>query len=146
MANRLRVLLSPSRLTGFLLAVTAVFLVGLRPGLPAVADPTEPAQPRGAGHGSGSGSLQLPAGQQLTGEPIRVPLAAAGWTTILSENFEGTWPSGNWHTFDNDSPPSTNGEYYWANRCVGHNSGRSAWSVGGGADGLGLTCGTTYPC
>jgi hypothetical protein len=144
--TELRTRLSRSRLTGFVLVATAVLLVGLLLGLPALANPTEPVQPPGRGHGSGSGSLSLPAGQRLTGEPIRVPLSTAGWTTVLSENFEGTWPSANWYVFDNDSPPSTYGEYYWANRCAGHNSSRSAWGIGGGAQGSSLACGATYPC
>jgi len=143
MAKKLRVLLSPARLTGFLLAVTAVFLVGLLPGLPTIADPTQPGSPRRASHSSGL--LHLPAGQErLVGEPIRVPLSTAGWTTILYENFEGTWPSAGWRTFDDDG--ATNGEYYWANRCAGHYSNRSAWGIGGGAQGSSLDCGAVYPC
>jgi len=145
MTSDLRARLSQSRLTGFLVAATVVLLIGLLLGLPALADPEQPVPPPGRGYGSGSGSLSLPADQRLTGEPILVPLASAGWTTVLSENFEGTWPSAGWYVFDNDSPPSTYGEYYWANRCSGHNSTSSAWCIGGGANGSSLSCGASYP-
>jgi len=146
MTSDLRARLSRSRLTGFILAASAILLIGLLLGLPALADPEQPVPPPGRGYGSGSGSLSLPAGQRLTGEPIRVSLSAAGWTTVLSENFEGTWPSTNWYVFDNDSPPSTNGEYYWAKRnCLAHAGSYSAWGIGGGANGSSLACGASYP-
>ncbi|MFQ6115897.1 MAG: hypothetical protein ACE5NG_17695, partial [bacterium] len=33
------------------------------------------------------------------------------WTVIMTEDFEGFFPSGSWSAFDNDG--SINGEYYW---------------------------------
>lgn len=69
---------------------------------------------------------------------------AAGWTTILSEGFEGSWPTAEWRVFDNDA--TMNGEYFWAKRnCRAHTGSFSAWGVGGGADGSGQACGTNYP-
>ena len=91
----------------------------------------------------------IPDGEVDT-RPVRpaddVPSAPAEWTTIFEENFESTaWPaSSGWSVFDDDG--TTGGEYYWANRCSGRASARSAWAVGGGASGRGLACGATYPC
>lgn len=48
----------------------------------------------------------------LAGMPtIHVSLLSQGWTNIMTEDFEGTWPSTGWRVFDNDG--ATNGEYYW---------------------------------
>ena len=72
-------------------------------------------------------------------------LAPADWSAVFSENFESTsWPaSGGWSVFDDDR--TTGGEHYWANRCSGRASTRSAWAIGGGPSGGFLSCGTTYP-
>ncbi len=80
-------------------------------------------------------------------QPVEfAPSAPDEWSTVFSENFESTsWPTGTvWSVFDDDG--TTGGEYYWANRCSGRASVRSAWAVGGGASGSGLACGATYPC
>lgn len=79
--------------------------------------------------------------RQETGNPSSyVPV---GWTTIFSDDMEGTFPGG-WNVFDNDG--ATNGTYYWAKRnCRPHGGSYSAWVVGGGADGGNLTCGSDYP-
>jgi uncharacterized repeat protein (TIGR01451 family)/CSLREA domain-containing protein len=75
---------------------------------------------------------------QPTPTPIPLP-----YTTIISENFEGTFP-GPWIVFDNDG--ATNGEYYWAKRnCRPYSGSYSGWAVGGGASGAGLGCGSYYP-
>ena len=67
----------------------------------------------------------------------------SGWTTILSEDFEGAFP-GSWQVFDNDG--ATNGEYHWAKRnCRPYAGSYSGWGVGGGADGTSLSCGSNYP-
>jgi hypothetical protein len=67
----------------------------------------------------------------------------AGWETIISEDFEGTFP-GEWDVFDNDD--ETNGTYFWAKKDCNPNAGSySAWAVGGGTDGSALTCGSDYP-
>jgi hypothetical protein len=68
---------------------------------------------------------------------------SAGWQTIFSDDFEGTFP-GEWDVFDNDGP--TNGTYYWAKKDCNPNAGSySAWAVGGGAQGSALACGSDYP-
>lgn len=60
---------------------------------------------------------------------------ATGWVTIMSETFEGAFPSGLWRTFDNDGP--TNGEYYWDDDDYKPYAGSwSAWAANGGANGL----------
>jgi serine protease AprX len=67
--------------------------------------------------------------------------AAGGWTTIVTENFEGSFP-GVWDVHDDDS---TNGLYYWGKRdCRPYNGSYSGWGVGGGS-GAGLSCGSNYP-
>jgi len=47
----------------------------------------------------------------LQAAPVGVSLAANGWTNIMTEDFDGTWPAPGWTVFDNDG--MTNGEYYW---------------------------------
>ncbi len=95
--------------------------------------------------GSGLGRLELEIDPAMLAsqQSIDVELGPDQWQTVLSENFEGTWPTGNWQVFDGDD--ATNGEYYWSNRCTGKNSARSAWAVGGGANGSSLSCGDHYP-
>jgi len=67
----------------------------------------------------------------------------AGWETIFSDDFEGTFP-GDWNVFDIDG--ATNGEYFWAQKDCNPSAGSySAWAVGGGADGSALACGSDYP-
>lgn len=65
------------------------------------------------------------------------------WTTILSEDFEGSFP-GSWNLQDDKTGY---GEYYWGQRsCETYNaSGNSGWAVGAGADGQNLLCGANYP-
>lgn len=68
---------------------------------------------------------------------------AAGWVTVMEENFEGTFP-GQWNVFDNNG--STGGEYYWAKRnCRPYQGSYSGWAVGGGANGSSLSCGSNFP-
>jgi hypothetical protein len=58
-----------------------------------------------------------------------------GWTQIMSEGFEGIFPSGLWHVFDNDG--STNGEYYWDDTSYkSHTGAWSGWCAKGGMNGL----------
>lgn len=131
-----------SLLIGFLLVV-AVGLTDVWFSLPAGADPPTPEPSIGTGHGDATLRLPSAVKRWAGAEPIRVSLAPAGWTTILSENFEGPWPSGNWYVFDNND--TTYGEFYWANVCLGRNSSYSVWATGGGSDGYSLSCGTYYP-
>lgn len=145
MTPKLRARRPQPRLFSLVLPVLTAFLTGLLLSLTVMASPPEQASPRG----TGSGTLWRPLApsQQGRSNAIRIPLSPDQWTTILSENFEGTWPppASNWMVFDNDNPPSTNGEYFWANRCAGRNSTRSAWGIGGGANGHALACGASYP-
>ena len=68
---------------------------------------------------------------------------SAGWTTIVSTDFEGTWP-GPWVVDDNDG--AMGGEYYWGKRnCRAYSGSSSGWGVGAGAQGSGLGCGANYP-
>jgi hypothetical protein len=67
----------------------------------------------------------------------------AGWTTIFSDDLEGTFPSA-WNVFDNDG--GVYGEYYWAKKnCRPYAGNYSAWVVGGGLDGSILPCNNEYP-
>jgi len=69
-------------------------------------------------------------------------LTPGAWCTIMSENFEGSFPSG-WTVADRYSGY---GEYYPAKRnCRPHSGSYSGWLVGGGAQGSGLGCGANYP-
>ncbi len=68
------------------------------------------------------------------------PPPPAEWVTILSENFEGTFPGSTWDVFDND-PDS--GRYYWGKRnCRPRSGSYSAWSAGDGD--TTLSCGSDY--
>lgn len=76
----------------------------------------------------------------LTPTPTPVP---GGYSTIVSADFEGTFPSP-WVTFDNNG--GSFGEYYWGKRnCRPYTGSYSGWAVGGGANGSGLGCGSNYP-
>jgi hypothetical protein len=81
-----------------------------------------------------------------TGRSVYLPIVITPvipWTTIVSETFEGSFP-GVWVVSDNDG--STNGTYYWAKRnCRPYAGSYSGWSVGGGANGAALGCGSNYP-
>ena len=69
--------------------------------------------------------------------------ACAGWTTITSMDFEGTFP-GSWSVFDADG--ATYGEYYFAKKnCRSYGGSYSGWAIGGGAAGSALSCGANYP-
>ncbi|MDI6752014.1 MAG: fibronectin type III domain-containing protein [bacterium] len=59
----------------------------------------------------------------------------SGWTQIMTEGFEGSFPSGPWHVFDDDG--STNGEYYWDDTLYKSHTGVwSGWCAKGGMNGL----------
>jgi hypothetical protein len=105
-------------------------------------------------------AMQTPPGQPgasaprriSTSVPYRAPAAGApgpagtNWTLIAEEHFEGqTWPPAGWETFDNDLPPSQNGEYCWRNVAFqGFQSPHSAWPAAGCANGLNPAA-STYP-
>ncbi len=66
----------------------------------------------------------------------------AGWTNIMTEDFEGSFPDP-WDIVDD---VAGYGEYYWAKRnCRPRSGSYSGWGVGGGADGGSLPCGADYP-
>ena len=67
----------------------------------------------------------------------------ASWTTIISENFEGSFP-GVWNVFDNNG--NSYGVYTWGKRtCRPYAGSYSGWGVGGGTNGAALSCGSNYP-
>ncbi len=67
---------------------------------------------------------------------------AAGWVTLMSENFEGSFPAG-WQLVDQGSGPGT---FTWGKRaCRPSGGGFSGWAVGGGANGADLACASDYP-
>jgi len=79
---------------------------------------------------------------EASGE-VGLPEDMAGWTNIMTEDFESDFP-GTWDVLDDTG--AADGEYYWAKRnCRPHSSSYSGWGVGGGADGSSLSCGANYP-
>jgi hypothetical protein len=68
-------------------------------------------------------------------QPQNTGLATTGWQNIMSEDFEGAFPTGSWAAYDGDGV--TDGEYYWdEDDYKPHWGSRSAWCANGGADGL----------
>jgi hypothetical protein len=79
-----------------------------------------------------------------TPTPTPTPTGGPGCVTIVSEDFEGSFPGTTWRVFDNNG--TTNGEYYWAKKnCKAYAGSNSGWAVGGGANGAALACGSNYP-
>lgn len=80
-----------------------------------------------------------------SGSTIYLPAVLKNYTaptTIVSENFEGSFP-GSWAVSDDQSGY---GEYYWGKRnCRAYEGSYSGWGVGGGANGSALSCGSNYP-
>jgi immune inhibitor A len=71
----------------------------------------------------------------MGGESIQTQGSIDAWQNIMSEGFEGNFPSDGWTVFDDDG--STNGEYYWDDDDYKPFSGLwSGWPANGGADGL----------
>jgi len=68
-----------------------------------------------------------------------ISIEPSEWDFIMTENFEGVFPSGDW-----EIPTS---DYAWAKReCRGHlSSSNSAWAVGGGTAIPVLDCNVSYP-
>jgi hypothetical protein len=74
-----------------------------------------------------------------------LPLVARSesWITVLEEGFEAA-PGPLWQFHDNSVTDPK--EYKWGRRdCLPYTGKYSAWAVGGGADGIKLTCGSAYP-
>jgi hypothetical protein len=67
--------------------------------------------------------------------------APPGWITIVSEDFEGSFPGTGWQVVDENGD---GGLYHWGTRdCRASGGSYSAWSVGAGDASLG--CGADYP-
>ena len=47
----------------------------------------------------------------LSAASVAAPPEAQGWSDIMTEDFDGTFPSAGWTTFDGDG--ATNGDIYW---------------------------------
>lgn len=87
-------------------------------------EPPPPGEPRMAGAPDGP----------KDGPPF-VPAAAEGWSTLMSEGFEGDFPSAGWRVVD-DSGVSGR-EITWDDDDYRPRSGNwSAWAANGGKDGL----------
>lgn len=62
-----------------------------------------------------------------------------GWTTVLSEDFEGAFPYGLWHIGREGDP------YLWGQRfCNPHSGLYSMWGGGGGSQGAQVPCTAMY--
>ena len=80
-----------------------------------------------------------------TSSPTPTPTPTAtpttDWITIVSEDFEGPFPTGSWEVRDRRA---ADGRYFWGKRdCRSSEGSFSAWSVGAG-DTV-LSCGSDYP-
>ncbi|MCC7355578.1 MAG: PPC domain-containing protein [Anaerolineae bacterium] len=75
-------------------------------------------------------------------KPVAAPAGMTGWFTLMTEGFEGAFPSGFWQVGDFSSGSVG---YTWGKRsCLPHSGSFSAWSAGGGINGAGLACGGNY--
>lgn len=73
--------------------------------------------------------------------PVILSNAGPNWTIIEDQGFEGAFPGTGW-VLGTD----TIGEYLWGkSSCRSFNGNYSAWAVGGGSSGSGLSCGSNYP-
>lgn len=78
----------------------------------------------------------------VTPEGIQLP--AASVAAIMTQNFEGTWPTTGWQLIDASS--SDGGDYRWGKRdCHPRAGAYAGWSVGGGTQGSALGCSANYP-
>jgi len=65
----------------------------------------------------------------------------SGWTTVMSEDFEGTFPQPGWRVSS-----ESGWTHLWGKRdCRAHGGSYSAWAHGGGSSGSQLPCGANYP-
>ncbi len=66
-----------------------------------------------------------------------LPTRDRGWEAMMSEGFEGVWPTGLWSTWDDNG--TGNGDYCWDDEdwpTGVHTGSWSAWAAGGCANGL----------
>ena len=76
-------------------------------------------------------------------DAVRAPAGLTGWVNIMTDDFEGAFP-GVWTVLDDNG--GDGGWYEWNKRdCRAVSGSHSAWAVGGGADGSGLSCSADYP-
>lgn len=88
--------------------------------------------------------IEPPSGNLRVFLPSIIKSQAGQWVTIMSEGFEGVFP-GNWTILDAATQSSGIG-YQWKDRsCVSSAGSWSGWAVGGGSNGLQLSCGSNYP-
>ncbi|MCO6450767.1 MAG: hypothetical protein J5I90_08260 [Caldilineales bacterium] len=67
------------------------------------------------------------------------PSQPAGWVTLMSEDFEGVFPSDHWHIGREGDP------YLWGQRnCNPHAGTYSMWGGGGGTQGSQIPCTGMY--
>jgi hypothetical protein len=72
---------------------------------------------------------------------VTITDTVSAWTIIEEEDFESDFPGTGWDLGDDSS-----GAYKWAKRsCRSYEGSHSAWAVGGGFSGSGLSCDSTYP-
>ena len=137
----------PARPYRTALAVTAALLVvllaaGIMPGATPLPPSIAVAEAPGVKSAPATGALALPVGASValaTGTRSAATLGP-GWTTLMSEGFEGTYPAANWVIWPD---PST---YSWGKRdCQAHSGSYSALGHGGGSSGSLEACGTDYP-
>lgn len=131
------------RLMGVFLFLGAVLLMKTAFDSPAFADDPEQGEPFVVE----PAHFRLSNPQLVSSQPIKAVPVAQGWTEIIAEDFEDTWPAPGWTVFDADDPPSLNGEYYWdVTTCFDYNvSGdHDAVPHAAGADAA-YTCWQPYP-
>jgi len=122
----------------FLLVACAVLAMGSTAGGLARA-----AQRAGGEHFPGPQLADTPTASFFVRLPLvfRNPSPAPTWVTVVEEDFEGP-PAQLWTFYDYGQQ----GLYYWGQRDCRYYSGtHSAWAVGGGTSGLGLSCHADYP-
>jgi hypothetical protein len=72
------------------------------------------------------------------------PTRGLGWNVLMTEGFEGAFPTGLWDVFDNNGP--TGGDYVWDDDDYKpHTGARSAWPARGGANGVDPAVSLHYP-
>jgi len=125
------------RMAGISLVLGAVLLAAVVLNLPASAEPPDPpAPPPGE-----PAHVFVDTSDVVWGSPIKLASSAQGWTDLMTQNFEGTFPTAGWTIGENGD-----GDYRWAKRdCRPYSGYYSAWGVGGGVNGSGLQCGSLYP-
>jgi hypothetical protein len=104
-----------------------------------------------AGEAIFTANAGTPVGRDPLTPRVYLPLVARGettpvpgaWITVLEEGFEAA-PGPLWQFRDDNGV--VGGAYQWGRRdCLPFTGSYSAWAVGGGDDGINLTCVDAYP-